>query len=227
MKELAIPKGVYTSTIAVYSDTEGRMVDESYRFEGEHLSTYDRTKWRAHYEVAVPMMADGLPLVVVQPGLVYGPGDTSSVADTLRQFLRGRLPMLPLGTTLCWTHVDDIARGHLLAMEKGAPGESYNLTGPANSLVKTFEIARQIIGREAPRIRLGSKVMRGIAKLMDIVGSVVPLPEMYASETLRVAAGTTYIASNEKARRDLAFTVRPLEDGLRETLHALMAENRG
>ena len=83
MRELEIPKGVYTSTLAVFSDTHGRMVDETYRYDGPHLSEYDRTKWVAHYEVADPMIEQGLPLVIVQPGLIYGPGDTSSVRTTL------------------------------------------------------------------------------------------------------------------------------------------------
>ncbi len=59
MRELEIPKGVYTSTLAVFSDTHGRMVDETYRYDGPHLSEYDRTKWVAHYEVADPMIAAG------------------------------------------------------------------------------------------------------------------------------------------------------------------------
>jgi len=224
MIELGIPKGVYTSTIAVHSDTKGALVDESYRYEGAHLSAYDRTKWRAHYEVALPMMAEGLPLVIVQPSLVYGPGDTSTVAETFRQYLKGRLPVLPLGTTLCWAHVDDIAHGHLLAMEKGRPGECYHLAGPVASMVEVFEIARQTTGKKAPRIRLGAGVMRGVARVMDVVSSVVTLPETYAPETLRVTAGTSYIASCEKAKRELGFATRPIEEGLRETLDALMDE---
>ncbi len=77
MRELDIPRGVYTSTLAVFSDTKGRLVDETYRHNGPWLSLYDRTKWLAHYRVAEPMIRQGLPLVIVQPGLVYGPGDTS------------------------------------------------------------------------------------------------------------------------------------------------------
>ncbi len=63
MKELGIPKGVYTSTVAVFSDTHGQIPDETYRYDGPHLSEYDRTKWLAHYEVADPMIKAGLPLV--------------------------------------------------------------------------------------------------------------------------------------------------------------------
>src|SRR5579883_1075660 len=88
MQELGIRKGVYTSTLAVNSDTHGKLVDETYHYTGPHLSEYDRTKWVAHYEVADPLIAQGLPLVIVQPGVIYGPGDTSSVHTTFVQYLQ-------------------------------------------------------------------------------------------------------------------------------------------
>ena len=95
MRALEIPRGVYTSTVAVFSDTKGAVPDETYRYDGPHLSEYDRTKWIAHYRVALPKMEDGLPLSIVMPGLVYGPGDTSGMHTALVDLLRGRLPMTP------------------------------------------------------------------------------------------------------------------------------------
>ncbi|MBN1424972.1 NAD-dependent epimerase/dehydratase family protein, partial [Candidatus Fermentibacteria bacterium] len=114
-RELGIPKTVYTSTVAVSSDTKGRLMDETYRFTGRHLSAYDESKWRAHYEVAQPMIDEGVPLVIVMPGVVYGPGDTSSIHAMLVQYLRRKLPVVPQVTEFCWAHVDDIARAHILA----------------------------------------------------------------------------------------------------------------
>lgn len=224
MLELGITKGVYTSTIAVFSDTQGKLVDESYRYEGPHLSEYDRTKWLAHYQVAEPMMKAGLPLVIVQPSVVYGPGDTSPMAETFKQYLRRRLPMLPRGTMFCWAHVDDVARGHLLAMEKGQPGQSYILSGPPHSMIEVFQLAEKITGVKAPRLHVSPGIMRLMSKFMEPVTRVMPLPTMYHPESLRVAAGVTYIASNEKARRELGFTVRPLDQGLRQTLPVMMKE---
>lgn len=224
MLELGIPKGVYTSTIAIFSDTQGKLVDESYRYEGPHLSEYDRTKWLAHYQVAEPMMKAGLPLVIVQPSVVYGPGDTSPMAETFQQYLRRRLPMLPRGTMFCWAHVEDVARGHLLAMEKGQPGQSYILSGPPHSMIEVFQLAEKITGVKAPRLHVSPGIMRLMSTFMQPVSHVIPLPTMYHPESLRVAAGVTYIASNEKARRELGFTVRPLDQGLRETLLVMMKE---
>jgi nucleoside-diphosphate-sugar epimerase len=218
MKELGIPKGVYTSTLAVFSDTHGRIVDESYRYDGPHLSEYDRTKWLAHYEVALPLMKQGLPLVIVQPGLVYGPGDASSLHTTLISYLQRRLPMVPQKTAYCWGHVEDTARGHVLAMEKGKPGESYIIAGPAHTVVAALELAEEITGVPTPRLHPTPGIMKLSAALMGIVGAVMPLPELYSAEVLRLSAGVTYYGSNDKARRELGFAPRPLDQGLRETL---------
>lgn len=218
MAEAGVPRGVYTSTVAVFSDTRGRLVNETYRHDGPWLSEYDRTKWAAHYEVAEPMMRRGLPLVVVQPGLTYGPGDTSSLRDALLMYLRRRLPMVPAGTEFCWGHVDDTARGHVLAMEKGRPGESYIIAGPRHSFREAFEMAERITGIRAPRLHPSPGTMRAMARVMDVVGAVVPLPAAYTGESLRVVAGVTYLGSNAKAKRELGYAPRPLEEGLRETL---------
>lgn len=218
MRELEIPRGVYTSTLAVFSDTHGRMVDETYRYDGPHLSEYDRTKWVAHYEVADPMIAQGLPLVIVQPGLIYGPGDTSSLRPTLIAYLKRKLPMVPLGTTYCWGHVEDTARGHLQAMERGRPGEAYIIAGERRELVDALRLAERITGVPGPRIKIAPGLMKATASLLSVVERVVPVPDDYTAEYLRENAGTTYLGDSSKAKRELGFAARPLEEGLAETL---------
>jgi nucleoside-diphosphate-sugar epimerase len=218
MRDLRIPKGVYTSTLTVFSDTRGKTVDESYRYGGPWLNEYDRTKWVAHYEIAEPMMTAGLPLVIVLPGLTYGPGDTSQVRGLFIQYLTGSLPISPRGTAYCWGHVDDTARGHLLAMERGRTGESYIIAGPVHPLREAFEIAERITGVRSPRIHPPPWMLRALAGLVGGIEQVLPLPEIYRSESIRVIAGVTYIANSEKAKRELGFSSRPLEEGLAETL---------
>ena len=218
MAELGIRKGVYTSTLAVNSDTRGRLVDESYRYDGEHLSEYNRTKWLAHYDVAEKYIEEGLPLVIVMPGLVYGPGDKSSVAVTLHQYLTEKLLLLPKRTAFCWAHVDDTAQGHLLAMERGRIGESYIIAGPVHTLIEALLLAEQITGIGLPLLRVPPGILKGSAKLVKALEKVLPVPALYSSETLRVAAGVTYFGDNSKARRELDFQARTLKEGLTETL---------
>ena len=218
MRTLEIPRGVYTSTVAVFSDTKGAVPDETYRYDGPHLSNYDRTKWIAHYRVALPKMEDGLPLSIVMPGLVYGPGDTSGMRTALVDLLRRRLPMTPARTAFCWAHVEDTARGHIQAMEKGQPGDTYIITGPRHTFEAAFDLAARLAKVRAPMIHPGPRTMRAMAGIMGGVGRFVKLPPALQPEALRVLAGTTYFGANEKAVRELGFTARPLEEGLAQTL---------
>ncbi len=218
MKELGIPKGVYTSTLAVNSDTHGQVVDETYRFAGKHLSEYNRTKWVAHYEVADPLISAGLPLVIVLPGVIYGPGDTSIIRGAFLQYLQGKLPIVPARTAFSWVHVEDIARGHILAMEKGVVGESYIIGGPNHTFVEVLHVAETITGVAAPRTTVSPVMMKVMAALIGLVEKVVSVPQEYSSEGLRVSAGATYLGNSAKAKRELGYNPRPLKEGLTETL---------
>jgi nucleoside-diphosphate-sugar epimerase len=218
MKELAIAKGVYTSSVAVFSDTRGLVPDEYYRYAGPHLSVYDRTKWTAHYEVALPMMAAGLPLAIVMPGVIYGPGDTGGLHTALVDLLKQRLPITPAVTAFCWSHVEDTARGHILAMEKGKPGETYIISGPRHTFEEAFDIASEIAKVKKPRFHPRPGMIRFAARMMDVLGRAITLPPAYQPESLRVLAGTTYFGSNEKAVRELGYTTRPLVEGLTQTI---------
>ncbi len=221
MKELRIPKGVYTSTLAVNSDTHGRLVDEAYHFEGKHLSEYDRSKAAAH-SLAKKMIAAGLPLIIVMPGLVYGPGDTSSLRTNFTDYLRRRLPMIPGRTTFCWAHVEDIAAAHFLAMEKGKVGEAYIIAGEVATLVESFRMAEEFTGIPAPAT-VSPKMIAVLAGVMSLVEKIIPVPASYSSEGLRAIAGVTYIGDDGKARRELGFEPRSLREGLRATLSHEMA----
>ena len=217
-RELGVARIVYTSTVAVSSDTGGRLVDEGFRHGGPWLSQYERTKWMAHYQVARPMAEAGLPLVILQPGVVYGPGDPSAIGTAIRQYLQGRLPVTPQRTAFCWAHVEDTAAAHRLAMERGRPGESYIVAGSVHTFREVFELAERLTGIAAPWIHPGPGTMKALATCMRLLGALIPLPPAYSAESLRVMAGTTYIGDNRKARRELGFAPRPLEEGLRETL---------
>jgi len=227
MRELEIPRGVYTSTVAVFSDTKGTVPDESYRYEGPHLSHYDRTKWVAHYRVAEPKIAEGLPLTIVMPGLVYGPGDTSGMHSGLVDMLRGRLPVTPARTAFCWAHVEDTARGHILAMEKGLPGETYILAGPRHTFEEGFDLAARLARVRAPLLHPPPGVMKVAAAIMRQAQRFVDLPPALTPETLRVMAGTTYFGASDKAARELGFNARPLEEGMAQTIeHELRSLGR-
>jgi len=214
MQELKIPKGVYTSTCAINSDTHGQVVDESYHFSGKHISEYDRTKAAAH-DIAKKFIAKGLPLVIVMPGLIYGPGDTSTLRDNIISFLKGNLPALPDQAGNCWASVDDIVQGHILAMEKGRIGESYIISGERYTFTDAFKLASEITGKPAPRT-IPHQIFNVMSVLVKPFDGI--LPPTYTSEGLRVIAGVTYMGDNSKAKRELGYNPRPFREAWGETL---------
>jgi nucleoside-diphosphate-sugar epimerase len=213
-----VPRVVYTSTLAVNSDTHGEVYDETHRHTGGFVSHYDRTKAEAH-RVAEDFVTEGLPVVIVQPGLVYGPGDTAQTGALIAQVVRGRRPQVPAGGGACWAHVDDIAAGHVLAMERGTPGESYMLAGPRATLAEGLRQLASVSGTKGPRV-LPDAFVRGVAAVAGGVGRVVPLPAGFAAETLR-ASLATYYGTPAKAERALGWRARSLDTGLRQTVGAL------
>ena len=214
MRELGVAKGVYTSTVAVFGDTRGRLVDETSRASGPFASEYDRTKHLAHYEVAEPLMRSGLPLVIVQPGVIYGEGDHSPMRPVLDAYVRRRLPAVPGGSAYCWGYVDDTVDGHVRAMERGRAGESYVIAGPPHTLVEALRIAERVCGIPAPRLAVPPPLLRLAASMTAVLGQ--------DAESLRVLAGVTYLASSAKAERELGWRARPLADGFARVLPTLL-----
>lgn len=218
--EAGVAKIVHTSTLAVFSDTKGQVVDETYRYDGPHLSEYDRTKWLAHYRVARPLAARGAPVVIVQPGVIYGPGDHSQTGHLITAYLRRRLRYLPAGNAVCWGHVEDTAAGHLLAMERGRIGEDYIIAGPPHTLMEAFQIAHEVTGIPLPRLRVPARPVRGLSRVLT--GASRLLPFLSGPAELTRLAGVTYLGDSAKAREELGFAPRSLEDGFAELLPALL-----
>ena len=163
------------------------------------------------------MIKAGLPLVIVQPGLVYGPGDTSSVRTSFIQYLTQKLPVMPQQTAFSWAHVDDIAHAHWLAMEKGKAGENYNICGPTYTFIDALKVANEITGVRLP-MAVPAGMIRAMSAMMYLFDKFIPVPESYTGEGLRIIAGVTYIGSNKKAKAELGYNPRPLREGITETL---------
>ncbi len=217
--ELKIPKVVYVSTVGI-GQTHGKVVDESFEApEGPFTSCYEQTKWEAH-QVAKRLIGDGLPCVIVQPGGVYGPGDTSSIGELLNQFFAGKLPLLPFPDLgICLAHVEDTAAGIVLALDKGGPGETYIIAGPKATMREAVDVVAAVSGRKAPKRALPTPLMKAMIPIGPLVGRMMGQPPNLR-ELISAADGVTFWAGNEKAKRDLGFDPRGLEQGFRDMLAA-------
>jgi nucleoside-diphosphate-sugar epimerase len=156
------------------------------------------------------------------PGIIYGPGDTSSLRTNILDYLKRKLPGIPAKTAYSWGFVEDIAQGHLLAMEKGKIGESYIIAGETISLIEAFKLAEKITRIPAP-MTLPANLVKGMSVLMSVLEKIAPVPEAFTSENLSVIAGVTYTGDNRKARSHLGYSPRPFGEGWAETLRHEMA----
>lgn len=222
--EVGVPKIIYTSTVAVFGDTKGQVVDESYQPPaGPFLSEYDRTKSLAHYQVALPLIEQGAPIVIVMPGGVYGPGDESLLGDAMRRFLKGQIPIVPgAEMTVTWAHVADIAEGHILAAEKGKVGESYILAGPAIPLGEMVDFWAYLTGKPKPIAKVPARFVQPLAPLASLIES--HLPPFFSGEAIN-STGATYSARADKARRELGWQARPPQAGMLETFEWLAQQH--
>jgi nucleoside-diphosphate-sugar epimerase len=131
--------------------------------------------------------------------------------------------MVPQRTAFCWAHVDDVADGHVRAMEHGKVNENYHICGPPHTLIDALAVAEQLSGVRAPRLTAPPALLKTMSALMRAIEWLVPVPSNYSSEYLRVSAGVTYLGTNAKARAALAWVPRDLAVGLAETLPHEMA----
>jgi nucleoside-diphosphate-sugar epimerase len=218
--DAGVDRIVYVSTVGVFGNTEGKVVDESYsRPSDGFLSCYEETKYLSH-QAALDRIRKGAPIVIVQPGGVYGPGDHSELGNMIDQVRTGKLRMLmfpELGFNL--VYVDDVADGILLAHDKGRPGEAYILGGQISTMRELVEKVSSLSGRKAPKRELSASVMRLAVPIGPVVGKLMGFGPNLA-ELIRSSDGVTYWATHEKAERELGYAPRDLDTGLRQTLAA-------
>jgi dihydroflavonol-4-reductase len=226
--ELQIPRIVYSSCVSVFGNTRGDLVDESYQADAlvaRDLTEHARTKWLAHYEVAIPLMEKGAPIIIVVPGSVYGPRGHGLVTDLMRIFYRGYPLLSGADTVLTFAHVDDVAEGHILAAEKGRVGETYILSGPAVPLGDMLDFWTYLTGIKSPGIRLPASIVHHSAPLLSMIGRRTGLNTAFSREGAHIA-GATIIARSDKAREELGWHSRPLQNGMFETLDWIAASEQ-
>lgn len=216
--EAGIGRLVFTSTLTtIGASTEpGRLADErDFYLPGSTKSAYFESKWAMEAE-AWRAIAQGLPVVIVNPTAVFGPWDVRpTTGEILRNVAKGRFPV--------WLDLDvnvvdarDVGRGQVLAAEGGRVGQRYILGGENLPVRQALATAAQEAGVQAPRWRVSLGLVGAAGKVGEAVGRlplVKPLPLEHFG-TLR-----EWRALNvDKARGELGFSPRPFRETVRDTL---------
>lgn len=219
--EAGTPRIVHVSTVNAFGNTHGTVRDETFRRDPADgfVSYYDETKYLAHV-AAETRIAAGAPLIIVQPGHTYGPGDHSWVGAQLKAAFDGTARVMSFGDMgTAFVHVGDLAAGFLAALDRGRLGEAYVLCGECLPLQDAMGIAARAAGREPPRL----SIPRAIFRLMVPMGRLavrVGTLRMDLAEGFRAADGVTYWASHAKATAELGWVPRPLGQGVVDSFGA-------
>jgi dihydroflavonol-4-reductase len=228
-----VSRMVYTSSVATLRlRDDGLPADEKSQAElSDMIGAYKQSKFLAEREVKRLMADAKIPVIIVQPTAPFGPGDIkpTPTGRLVVEAGAGRMPAY-VNTGLNVVHVDDVAKGHLLAYEKGAVGESYILGGENKTLRWILETVAELTGQRPPRVRLPHWFLTPVAYVWEGVtrlrGSGEP---MMTVDSVRMSRKLMYF-STEKARRELGYSPRPAVEALRDGIewfykHGYLARN--
>jgi dihydroflavonol-4-reductase len=209
-----VDRVVYTSSVAAIGPArKGTVATETHVFSAARYGIPYVDAKREAEDVALGLADRGLPVVIVNPAHVLGAGDRGRSSTVLvRRFLRRQIPAYVDGT-LNIVGVDDVARGHLLADERGVPGQRYILGNRNFTLDRLFTDLARLSGVEPPSVKLPA----AIALAMAAAGRWVPGAPVPSLAEVR-AASLHWAFSSAKAKRELGWRTSPHEDCLEETI---------
>jgi len=215
---------VYTSSFFALGPATLPGANERAPLEGRKFHPYQHSKLEARRE-AVRALAAGFPIVLLYPGIIYGPGKRTRgnlVATLVEDFVRGRTPGLLGDGSQVWSYayIDDVARGHLLALSGSPKGGEYVLGGENASLRGFFSILSSLTGKRAPRLRIplvAGMAAGAIQVLMDRLRGRVP---SITPSSVRMMY-ESWACDSTRAEADIGYRSRPLRDGLIETLQSM------
>ena len=213
---------VYTSSFIAVGPTGSEPADEGRIHPGTSFrNDYERTKARAD-ALAREAAASGLDVVMLYPGVVYGPGDLTDgnlVVKMIADHLGGRFPGIIGPGDRLWSYafVEDVAEGHALALEKGRRGERYFLCGDNVSMNGLFEKLQSVAGVAPPRRHIPYALASALGWSLYAWAELTGRDPLLTHEVVNVFR-EHWAYSSAKAERELGYRPTPFEDGLRRTV---------
>jgi dihydroflavonol-4-reductase len=222
-RRAGVERVVYTSTVGCIGIPHDALGDEDTPVSLRDMAgDYKRSKFLAE-QVALEFARDGFPVVIVNPTAPVGDHDVkpTPTGQIVADFLDGKMPAF-IDTGLNMVDVRDVAEGHLLALERGQPGERYILGSENLSLAGILQSLARIAGRKAPALRLPYAVAYCAGVCSTVWAGVTGAPPRVPIDAVRMARKKMWV-THQKARRELGFQPRPAEDALRRAVEWFQA----
>ena len=210
---------VYTSSVATLRLDEGAAATEDHPLgEGEAIGAYKQSKVAAERLVEAMIRRDSLPAVIVNPTTPIGPRDIrpTPTGRIIVEAASGRMPAF-VETGLNLVHVDDVAAGHLAALDHGKIGERYILGAENVSLAGMLADIAHLAGRRAPSLKLPRRALYPIAYGAELFARIRGAEPFITVDGLRMARHHMFF-DDSKARRELGYSSRPYREGLADAV---------
>lgn len=222
--ERARARVVYTSSFMALGPAGPVPGDESLVHQGGARNDYERTKAAADV-VARAAAAAGRDVVILYPGVVYGPGDVTDgniVVKMVTDHLAGKMPGIvgPGDRLWSYSYVEDVADGHLAALERGRAGERYVLAGENVTMDGLFATLQEVAGVRPPRFHIPFAVASALGRACVLWAETTGHPPLLTHEVVGVFR-EHWAYTSAKAERELGYRPRPLREGLAQTMEWL------
>ncbi len=216
-KAVNLPKLIYCSTIGIFGDTQGKVINETFqRTQKGFSSAYDRTKYQAQQLID---QAKELSIVSVLPSGIFG-NDDPHFLPVLNAFRKGRLKVWAGGARVTGiVHVDDLAEAMILAVDRGKSGDYYIISAGDLTTREMFEIFSQQTGIPAPR-EAPEPIVRLVANLLDPIGRLANWQPPIDNERVHYVYDRCVRVDASKAREELGWNPRSPEATLKEIVSA-------
>jgi dihydroflavonol-4-reductase len=210
---------VYTSSVATLKLTDGApSTEDNPLADGDGIGVYKRSKVAAERLVEAMIQRNGLPAVIVNPSTPIGPRDVrpTPTGRIIVEAASGRMPAF-VDTGLNLAHVDDVAAGHIAALERGKIGERYILGGDNVFLADMLADIARLVGGRAPTVKLPRAMLYPIAYGAEVLASLRGVEPFITMDGLRMARHHMFF-DDSKARRELRYVSRPYVEGLADAI---------
>jgi dihydroflavonol-4-reductase len=213
-----VERVVYTSSVAALKPGAAAVDETSRHTPQSVIGAYKRSKLVAEREVERLVRDHGLPCVIVAPSTPIGPRDVkpTPTGRVIVEAASGRMPAF-VDTGLNLVHVDDVAQGHLLALDKGRIGENYILGGTDVALETMLGDIAFLSGRRAPTVKIPRGPLFPLAWAAEALARITGKEPFLTTDALRMSRYRMFFSS-EKAKRELGYTARPYKEGLKDAL---------
>lgn len=215
---------VYTSSFMALGPSDGSdKGDETLTHDPKHFhNPYEKTKFQG-YKTALKFIESGAPIVIVCPGVIFGPGPMTEgnfIVEMIHQMAKGELPGIPGRgkTRWCFSFVEDVAKGHLAAMEKGRIGETYLLGGENKSLIELIDLVCTLGGIKKPKKNIPRWVMSLGAWGMELMANLTgKAPKITTGKVGVMKHDWAY--SSQRAIRELDYEMTDFSQAVATTIN--------